>query len=819
MDIEAAVRILEIDDENVNHDLEIEVLHSQGLPKHQPKLELWRKAYRIEHHPGDLWWKGDALVIVENDDLRRGVVSLFHDSITAGHPGIAKTTEQITKYYWWPGMRDFIIQYIKGCATCQMNKVNTHPTKPPIYPITPAANALPFQTIALDFITKLPESLGYDTILTITDHDCSKASIFIPCNETIDSEGVAKVYAQHVIPHYGIPKKVISNRDPRFTSNFTKELCRILGIKQNISTAYHPQTDGQSERTNQSLEQYLRIMCAKDQHTWAEWLPLAQYVRNSWPSSTTKKSPYELILGYIPQVHQPTRQSTVPSVMERLQTIKSNREAALEALQQAQAQMAKETRYKPFHKGEKVWLEGTHLRLPYDTMKLAPRQYGLFKITTKISDVAYKLELPKTWKIHDVFHASLLTPYKEMEKHGPNFLEPPPELIEGEPEWEVEQILGDRTYRRKKQFLIRWKGYAPAHDSWADESDINAPNLLMDYKKRTVSKVLSQLNQSAAQSSSNESAAQSSRPKHHQKLCIRTIKVEDEETFPHPLLPSACSNDPLVATLASTAPIGVMTRSTNSSTNSPTSHVFTSAPCVPNGSSVVPPSDSTSPNFTSSASHPLAASEARPPTSSMSDISSHFLSTDDKQSYYSPAVNDEHPLPGPGLTRPVTPDHISVASSTGDSDKENSDLYTDPYDDPYSPQGLAFMWAYARAAVSHWKSNEWKWLSELPYLSSEIFWTAHLPSAPVHSNDIDTHDTTNYARLHGALRAYREELAPYVVEHELVPIAEDQEDDGAEKEERGRIILEEIGIPGPYSMSTVLSQVMTEKLWGKTTRG
>ena len=181
-----------------------------------------------------------------NDDLKRGVISLFHDHIAAGHPGIAKTTQNIAQYYWWPGMRDHITQYIKGCATCQMNKVNTNPTKPPLYPITPVTDALPFQTITLDFITKLPESDGYDTILTITDHDCSKASIFIPCKETIDSEGVAQLYAQHVVPHYGTPKKVISDRDTRFTSNFTTELCKTLGIKQNISTPYHPQTDGQS---------------------------------------------------------------------------------------------------------------------------------------------------------------------------------------------------------------------------------------------------------------------------------------------------------------------------------------------------------------------------------------------------------------------------------------------------------------------------------------------------------------------------------------------------------------------------------------------
>jgi transposase InsO family protein len=176
-----------------------------------------------------------------------------------------------------------------------------------------------------------------------------------------------------MIPHYSLPRKIISDRDPRFTSNFTTELCRILGVKQNISTAYHPQTDGQSERTNQSLEQYLRMVCANDQHSWAEWLPLAQYTRNSWPSSTTKKTPYELILGYTPHVHQPTRATMVPGVMTRLQQIKDHRTIAQEVLQKAQDHMTKETKYRPFKEGERVWLEGTHLKLPYETMKLAPR--------------------------------------------------------------------------------------------------------------------------------------------------------------------------------------------------------------------------------------------------------------------------------------------------------------------------------------------------------------------------------------------------------------------------------------------------------------
>src|SRR6266851_481514 len=126
-------------------------------------------------------------------------------------------------------MNNFITAYVKGCATCQMNKVNTHPTKLPLFPITPTSN-LPFQTITVDFIMKLPQSQGFDTILTVTDHDISKVSIFILCQETIDSEGIIKLYASQVFPHYRIPLKIISDCDTQFDSAFTKELCRLLGI-------------------------------------------------------------------------------------------------------------------------------------------------------------------------------------------------------------------------------------------------------------------------------------------------------------------------------------------------------------------------------------------------------------------------------------------------------------------------------------------------------------------------------------------------------------------------------------------------------------
>jgi hypothetical protein len=169
-------------------------------------------------------------------------------------------------------------------------------------PITPKEQAPPFSTIALDLITDLPESQGHDSILTITDHDCTKAAIFLPCSKTITGEGIAQLYVDHVFPHFGVPRKVISDRDPRFTGKFMRKLCKQLRIEQNISTVYHSQTDGQSERTNQWLEQYLRVYGNFQQNNWATLLPLAQFVHNSWPSDVTKRTPFDLLMGFTPKL-------------------------------------------------------------------------------------------------------------------------------------------------------------------------------------------------------------------------------------------------------------------------------------------------------------------------------------------------------------------------------------------------------------------------------------------------------------------------------------------------------------------------------------
>ena len=145
----------------------------------------------------------------------------------------------------------------------------------PLFPIAEEALKRPFQVIGWDLIMDLPKSQGFDSVLTIVDQGCTKAAIFLPCTKEIDAEGVAELYAQKVFPHYGVPQKIISDRNPQFMAKFMQAVCDKLSITQNISTAYHPQMDGQSEWANAQVEQYICIYSNTEQDNWASLLPLA----------------------------------------------------------------------------------------------------------------------------------------------------------------------------------------------------------------------------------------------------------------------------------------------------------------------------------------------------------------------------------------------------------------------------------------------------------------------------------------------------------------------------------------------------------------
>ena len=191
------------------------------------------------------------ILVLPIDIVKRGIMNLMHNHPSAGHPGRDETLCKTQEHYHWPNMKEWIANYIKGCAICQQNKILTHCTKVLPYRIPTKPNAQPFQKIAMDLITGLPPVKGKDTILTIVDQGCSRAAIFLACDTTITGPGIAQLYMDHVFRWFSLPDKVISDQDPWFMLHFRKALTKRLDIQQNLSTAFHPQTDGLSERKNQ----------------------------------------------------------------------------------------------------------------------------------------------------------------------------------------------------------------------------------------------------------------------------------------------------------------------------------------------------------------------------------------------------------------------------------------------------------------------------------------------------------------------------------------------------------------------------------------
>lgn len=240
------------------------------------------------------------------------------------------------RFYWWPRMSVFIKNFVEGCALCQQNKVNTHPTTPPLMPIKADKDALPFSTVSMDFITDLPESMGFTALYVIVDHNLSKGIVLIPCTKEETALSTATLFHDHVYRRFGLPRAMISDRGPQFASQVFQALCAKLGVQSRLSTAYHPQTDGQTERMNREIEAYLRIYCGSHPESWAECLPDLEFAHNHRINANSGKAPFELIMGYLPTAI-PTLAITTkyPALEDRLRELRDTRKEALAAHEMA----------------------------------------------------------------------------------------------------------------------------------------------------------------------------------------------------------------------------------------------------------------------------------------------------------------------------------------------------------------------------------------------------------------------------------------------------------------------------------------------------
>jgi hypothetical protein len=404
---------------------------------------------------GLLYHRDGRIRIPDDVSIKSMLLYEAHDGDVSGHTGINKTAELLARQFDWPHLRRDVEKYVSTCIACQANKSSNQRPIGLLQPLPIPKRR--WQVVTMDLITGLPMTRHgqHDAIVVFVDK-LSKMVHYAPCTTTVDAPTLAKIFLREVVRLHGVPEIIISDRDPRFTSHFWTALWNALGTKLKMSTAYHPQTDGQTENANRTLENMLRAYVNYHQDDWDERLSAAEIAVNNSHHSSTGFTPYYMNSGQHP--HLPLTNiadgSNVPAVQALLRDISNNilrAEQRLLAAQQSQSHHAnKKRRHVVFNVGDQVWLSTSNLNIGDRARELSPKYTGPFVVEQVKSPVTYKLKLPPSLsRIHNVFHSSQLKPYYADDGQyiaRPRISRPPPDIIAGEEEWwEVERIVVGRS--------------------------------------------------------------------------------------------------------------------------------------------------------------------------------------------------------------------------------------------------------------------------------------------------------------------------------------------------------------------------------------
>ena len=351
----------------------------------------------------------------------------------------------------------------------------------------------------MDFITHLPKTrAGYDSLLVIVDY-VTKMMILRPTHSTDTAVDTARIFMDAVVREHGLPRVIVSDRDTKFTSSFWREVCKVMGTTLAMSSGFHPQTDGQTERANRSIEEMLRAYVGKRQNDWDDRLGMIEFAYNNSIHSSSGFTPFYLCYGRHP-VSPVNLLSQVESKNEAadsfLRQLEADLAQALENLNRAQDKQKKyadkKRRELELQVGDEVLLSTKNLPVQVaagGSRKLGPLYCGPFPVLEKLTS-AYRLDLPPHMRVHPVFHVSQLKLYRKPEDTKRRYSKPGPVVTAaGEEEFEVEEIINHRKRRRGKkttiEYLIFWKGY-PAHEmTWEPEENVkNAPEKIAEYYGR-----------------------------------------------------------------------------------------------------------------------------------------------------------------------------------------------------------------------------------------------------------------------------------------------------------------------------------------------
>ena len=442
------------------------------------------------------------IVIPDITELRDNRQIRFQDEIISmvhtlcGHLGWKKTYERARIDYFWPGMLMDIKAFCETCPECQINKSSTqrpagllHPLETPLRPGT---------HLSIDFVGPLPPSILFgqlcDFLMVVTDRFNSWVWA-IPTNQEVTAEEAAYLFLYHVYPTTSLPSHIISDRDSRFTSKFWKTLMEHLNIKLNMSSAFHPQTDGSTERANKTVLQILRNFVSVRQHDWAEKIPLVTSAINMSKNETTGQSPFYITYGRHPITLPDSPANTaVPAANELTDTLLAIQHMASKNITKAKEdqtiQANKRRRPAPTYiAGQEVLLSMENIK-PRTTVrsKLQSKWSGPFKITRVWPETDnIELELPHDWKIHPIFHTSLIKPWKKNDdqKFPSRAHKRPPPIPEADPQentYEVEAIRDNKVLRGKNYYLVKWTGWPESDNQWVKESDMEgSQDLIREY--------------------------------------------------------------------------------------------------------------------------------------------------------------------------------------------------------------------------------------------------------------------------------------------------------------------------------------------------